>query len=77
MADQDFRNEEEALESLSVEELIQSAKEDLAENPPPEEPFQPTLPAEYADLAPEEELEEEPEGEEDPAGSSEAEELPS
>ena len=61
MADQDFMNEEEALESLSVEELIQSAKEDLAENPPPEEPFQPTLPAEYADLAPEEELEEEPE----------------
>ena len=61
MADQDFMNEEEALESLSVEELIESAKEDLAENPPPEEPFQPTLPAEYADLAPEEELEEEPE----------------
>ena len=36
MADQDFMNEEEALESLSVEELIESAKEDLAENPPPE-----------------------------------------
>lgn len=46
-------------EGLSIDDLIKSAKDDLADSPvpQPEEAFQPSIPVEYADLVTDEELE--------------------
>lgn len=58
MADQDLFNEKDE----EMKELLESVREVLDDEPPAEQPpFQPEIPAEYADLAPEEdeELEEE------------------
>lgn len=56
MSEQEFHD-------ASLDELIESAKEDLQKGVPvaKREDFQPELPAEYADLVSDEELEEEPE----------------
>lgn len=40
----------------SVEELIRSVKEDLQDSPSGQQPFEPSIPAEYADLVTDEEL---------------------
>ena len=60
MADQDLFNEKDE----EMKELLESVREVLDDEPPAEQPpFQPEIPAEYADLAPEEDeelVEEEP-----------------
>ena len=61
MADQDFFDQEQSPEDLSLDAVIESAKAELGETAKPKEPFQPTLPAEYADLTTDEELEDEEE----------------
>ena len=51
MADQDLFNEKDE----EMKELLESVREVLDDEPPAEQPpFQPEIPAEYADLAPEE-----------------------
>ena len=57
MADQDFFDQEKTPEDVSLDAVIESAKAELGETPKSKEPFQPTLPAEYADLTTDEELE--------------------
>ena len=57
MADQDFFEQEQpSEEDLSLDAILASAHEELDEMPSEQEAFQPTLPAEYADLTTDEEL---------------------
>lgn len=62
MSEQEQFDRDPILDDASVDEIIESAKEALEESASAQEPFQPSIPAEYADLAPEEEdeLDEEP-----------------
>ncbi len=59
MSEQDFIGKEGGgPDDASVDELIRSVKQDLAGDAPtqPEQPFEPSIPAEYADLVTDEEL---------------------
>lgn len=58
MSDQDRMGKHGREEQQSVDELIRSAKEELREEPSdaPEQLFQPSIPAEYADLVSDEEI---------------------
>lgn len=59
MSEQDIFDGGKTPDGMSLDELIASAKSDLGEGPAQQEPFQPELPSEYADLKTDEELQEE------------------